>query len=134
MWEATRVSLYDNTFTVAKLQSIANSLGYNKRKAIKGTIKPSRKLVVSANNRPIGITSLNSLSEEGVKTRDPRLTNQKAVKRIVECNDRKGANIVKSITEYELRESVTNSMVNNNIPVDKRIISIMASLSKLLLR
>ena len=26
--QATRVSLYDNTFTVAKLQSITNSLGY----------------------------------------------------------------------------------------------------------
>ena len=46
MGEATRVSLYDNTFTVAKLQSITNSLGYIDTN--KGIIKASRESVVSA--------------------------------------------------------------------------------------
>ena len=44
--EATRVILYDNTFTVAKLQSITNSLGYIN--TTKGTMKASRRSVVSA--------------------------------------------------------------------------------------
>ena len=112
--EATRVSLY-NTFTVAKLQSITNSLGYNMQNTTKGTIKASRKLVVSADDCRIGEISFNSPPEEGVKTRDIPLTNQKAVKRIVECNDRKGANIVKSITECELSEFDISSFTNNKI-------------------
>ena len=37
--EATRVNLYDYTFTVAKLHSITNSLGYKKQKTTGGAIK-----------------------------------------------------------------------------------------------
>ena len=95
--DATRVSLYDNTFTVVKLQSITNSLGYNN--TTKGTIKTSKRSVVSAKDIQIGNDKPNSPSEEGVKTRDIRLTIQKPVKHIIDCNDRKGAKIVKSITE-----------------------------------
>ena len=51
------------------------------------------------------------------------------MKRIIECNDRKGAKIVKSITECELRESDINSIVNNNLPFGKRNIPIMTSLN-----
>ena len=112
--EATRMSLYDNTFTVAKLHSITNSLGYKKQKNTGGTINKSRKLVVSANERRIGASNLNSPPEEGGKTRDHRLANQKAVMRIIEYNDRKGANIVKLITECQLREFAINSFKNSN--------------------
>ena len=42
--DATRISLYDNTFTVVKLQSITNSLGYIN--TTKGTIKASRRSIV----------------------------------------------------------------------------------------
>ena len=108
--EATRVSLYDNTFTVAKLQSITNSLGYIKTNKV--IIKASRNSVVSANDIQVGNDRVNSPSEEGVKTRDIRLINQKPVKRIVECNDREGAKIVKSITDRKFRESDINSIVN----------------------
>ena len=135
--EATRVSLYDNTFTVAKLQSLTNSLGYyNTNKRI---IKASRKLVVSANDIQVGNDRVNSPSLEGVKTRDIWLTNQKPVKRIVECYDRECAKIVKSITECKLRESDINSIVDNNFPFVMRNTSIRTSLnlkklSKLLLK
>ena len=135
--EATRVSLYDNTFTVTKLQSITNSLGYINTN--KGIIKASRKSVVSANDIQVGNDRVNSPSEEGVKTRDLRLTNQKPVKRIAECNDREGAKIYKSITECKLRESDINSIVNSSLPFVKRNTSIMTSinlkkLNKLLLK
>ena len=125
--EASRVSLYDNTFTVAKLQSITNSLGYIN--TTKGTIKASRRSVVSAKDIQIGNDRLISPSEEGVKTRDIRLTNQKPVKRIIECNDRKGAKLVKSITVFELRECDVNSILNSNLLFGKRNIPIMTSLS-----
>ena len=125
--EATRVSLHDNTFTVAKLQSITNSLGYIKTNKV--IIKASRNSVVSANDIQVGNDRVNSPSEEGVKTRDIRLINQKPVKRIVECNDREGAKIVKSITDRKLRESDINSIVNNNLPFVKRNTSMMTSLN-----
>ena len=115
--EATRVSLYDNTFTVAKLQSINNSLGYIDTN--KGIIKASRKSVVSAKDIQVGNDRINFPSKEGVKTRDRRPTNQKPVKRIAECNDREGAKIVKSITECKLRESDINSTVNSSPPFNK---------------
>ena len=117
MGEATRVSFYDNTFTVAKLQSITNSLGYIDTN--KGIIKASRKSVVSAKDVQVGNDRINFPSEEGVKTRDRRPTNQKPVKRIAECIDRVGAKIVKSITEYKLRESEINSTVNSSPPFNK---------------
>ena len=65
--EATRVSLYDNTFTVAKLQSITNSLAYNKQNNTKGTNKASRKLVVSANDCRKEEIRFNSPPEEASK-------------------------------------------------------------------
>ena len=40
--EAMRVSLYDNTFTVAKLHSITNSLGYKARKTPEELLKSQR--------------------------------------------------------------------------------------------
>ena len=122
MGEATRVSFYDNTFTVAELHSITNLLVYNKQKTTGGTINTSRKLVVSANERRIKEINSNSPPEEGSKTRDHRLANQNAVKRTIECNDRKGANIVKSITECQLREFAINSFTNKNIPFDDKTI------------
>ena len=127
--EAALVSLYDNTFTVAKLRSITNSLGYNKQKTTGGTINTSRNLVVSANERRIGEIGFKSPLEEGDKTRDHRLANQNALKLIIEFNDRKGANIVKSITECQLREFAINSFTNNNISFDKKNNSTMTSLN-----
>ena len=137
--EATRVSLYVNTFTVAKLLSITNSLGYNEQKTTGGNINKPRKLVVSANERRFGTSNRNSPQAEGGKTRDRRLTDQNAVMRIIECNDRKGANIVKSITECQLREFAINSFTNSNIRFDNKNISTMTffnlkKLNKLLLR
>ena len=125
--EATRVSLFDNTFTVAKLQSITNSLGYiNTNKRI---IKAPKESIVSAKDIQVGNDRINFPSEEGVKTRDCRPTNQKPVKRIAECNDREGAKIVKSITECKLRESDINSTVNSNSPFTKTNTSTMKSLN-----
>ena len=125
--EATRVSLYDNTFTVAKLQSITNSLGYiNTNKKI---IKAPKESIVSAKDIQVGNDRINFPSEEGVKTRDRRPTNQKPVKRIAECNDREGAKIVKSITECKLRESDINSTVNSNSPFTKTNTSTMTTLN-----
>ena len=51
--EATRVSLYDNTFTVAKLRSITNSLGYQVQKTTGEEISKSKKLVFSPNEHKI---------------------------------------------------------------------------------
>ena len=50
--EATRVSLYDNTFTVAKLHSITNSLGYINTN--KGIIKAPKESIVSAKDIQVG--------------------------------------------------------------------------------
>ena len=85
------MSLYDNAFTVAKLHSITNLLGYNKPKNTGGTINKSRKLVVSSNERRIRASNLNSPPEAGGKTLDHRLANQNAVTGINESNDHKGA-------------------------------------------
>ena len=115
--EATKVSLYDNTFTVAKLKSITNSLGYIDTN--KGIIKASKESIVSAKDIQVGNDKVNIPPEEGVKTRDRRLTNQKPLKRIAECNDRESAKVVKSITESKLRESDINSTVNSSPPFNK---------------
>ena len=125
--EATRVSLYDNTFTVAKLLSITNSLGYINTN--KGIIKAPKESIVSAKDIQVGNDRINSPSEEGVKTRDRRPTNQKPVKRIAKCNDREGAKIVKSITECKLRESDINSTVNSNSPFTQTNTSTMISIN-----
>ena len=125
--EATRVSLYDNTFTVAKLQSITNSLGYINTN--KGIIKAPKESIVSAKDIQVEKDRINSPSEEGVKTRDRRPANQRPVKRIAECNDRVGAKIVKSITECKLRESDINSNVNSNSAFTKTNTSTMTSLN-----
>ena len=137
--EATRVSLYDNTFTVAKLHSITNSLGYKKQKTTGGAINKWRKLVVSANEHQIRASTRNFQPEEGGKTRDHRVANQNAVTGIIEFNDRKGANIVKSITEGQLRESAINFFTTNKIHFQNNNNSTMKSfnlkkLNKLLLR
>ena len=121
--EATRVSLYDNTFTVAKLHSITNSLGYINTN--KGIIKAPKESIVSAKDIQVGNDRINSPSEEGVKTRDRRPTK----KRIAKCNDREGAKIVKSITECKLRESDINSTVNSNSPFTQTNTSTMTSLN-----
>ena len=135
--EATRVSLYDNTFTVAKLHSMTNSLGYINTN--KGIIKAPKESIVLAKDIQVGNDRINSPSEEGVKTRDRRPTNQKPVKRIAKCNDREGAKIVKSITECKLRESDINSNVNSDSPFTQTNTSTMTSinlkkLNKLLLK
>ena len=59
--KATRVSLYDNTFTVAKLQSITNSLGYINTN--RGIIKASKESIVSANDIQAENDRANSPSE-----------------------------------------------------------------------
>ena len=137
--KATQVRLYDNTFTVAKLHSINNSLGYKVQKNTGGAINKSRKLVVPANEHRIGASNRNFSPEEGGKTRDHRLANQNAVTCIIECNDRKSANIVKSITVCQLRDFAINPFTNNNIPFNNKNNSTMTSinlkkLNQLLLR
>ena len=127
--EATRVSLYENTFSVAKLQSITNSLGYKVQKTTGGAISKSKKLVVSANAHRIGSSNRKILPDEGGKTRDHRLTNQNAVPRIIECNDRKGAKIVKLMTECQLREFAFNAFQNNKIPFQYNNISTMTNIN-----
>ena len=137
--EATRVSLYENTFSVVKLQSITNSLGYKAQKTTGGAISKSKKLVGSANAHRIGSSNRKILPDEGGKTRDHRLTNQNAVPRIIECNDRKGAKIVELMTECQLREFAFNPFQNNKIPFQYNNISTMTNINlkkqnKILLR
>ena len=136
-WGKQQELVYDNTFTVAKLHSFTNSLGYINTN--KGIIKAPKESIVSAKNIQVGNDRINSPSEEGVKTRDRRPTNQKPVKRIAKCNDREGAKIVKSITECKLRESDINSTVNSNSHFTQTNTSTMTSinlmkLNKLLLK
>ena len=52
--DATRVKVFDNTFTVAKLRSTTKSLGCQVQKTTGVTIRKSKKLVVSANEHKIG--------------------------------------------------------------------------------
>ena len=80
------------------------------------------KLVVSAKEGRIESSNRNYPPEEGGKTPDHRLANQNAVTRIIECNDRKGANIVKSIIECQLREFAIKTFINNNIPFQSKTI------------
>ena len=103
MGEASRVSLYDNTFTVAKMRSINNSLCYQVQKITGVAISKSSKLVVSANENKIGPSNRKLPLDEGGNSRDRLTTNQNAAMRIIECNDREGEKIVKSISNSLLR-------------------------------
>ena len=115
--EASRVSLFDNKFTVAKLRSINNFLCYQVQKTTGVAFSKSSKPVVSANENKIGPSNRKLPPDEGGKSRDRLTTNQNAAMRIIECNDREGAKLVKSITNCQLREFAFHhfcNLQNNN--------------------
>ena len=107
----SRLSLYDNTFTVAKLRSINNSFGYQVQKITGRANSKSNKSIVSANESKIGKNNRQLPPDEGGKSCDRSTSNQKVAICIIECNDREGAKIVKSITYCQLRESEFNSIL-----------------------
>ena len=72
----------------------------------------SIKSIVSANENKIGPNNRKLPTDEGGKSCDSSTTNQNAATCIIECNDRKGGKIVKSITNCQLRESDFNSILN----------------------
>ena len=96
------MSLYDNTFTVAKLRLINNSLCYQVQKSTGVAISKSSKLVVSANENKIGPSNRKLPLDEGENSRDRLTTNQNAAMRIIECNDREGEKIVKLISKLSI--------------------------------
>ena len=69
--EALRVKVYDNTFTVAKIRSNNNSLGYEKLEKTTGVAKfKSRISNVSANKNEISKSGRKSPPDEGGKSCD----------------------------------------------------------------
>ena len=111
------MSFCDITITVAKLRSINNSLGYQVQKTTGVANSKSIKAIVPANENKIRPNNRKFPLDEGGKSCDRSTTNQNATMCIIECDDRKGAKIVKSITNYQLRESYFSSILkfpNNN--------------------
>ena len=71
-------------------------------------ISKHKKPIVSANELIANRNICQFPPDEGGKTRDRTLANQCATTRIIECSDREGAKIVKSNTEFKLREFSSN--------------------------
>ena len=106
---ASSVSVYDNLFTVIKVRSINNSLGYRNLDNTIGVVKTkSRKSNDSATKNAICKCGCESPPDEGGTSCVQESTNHMADICISECNDRDEVKVVKSISECKFSECQIN--------------------------
>ena len=116
--DASRVSVYNYTITVAKIRIISNSLGYAKLDNTAGLMKAKSKVSnVLAKKSAIFKLVCKSPPDQGEKSCAQTSTNQPKMAEICisECNDRKAAKVAEPITECQLSQLEIPSIPNNYI-------------------
>ena len=115
--DASRVSVYDCTVTVAKFRIISNSLGYAKLDNTAGLMKAKSKVSnVLAKKSAICKLVCKSPPDQGEKSCAQTSTNQLKMAEICisECNERKAAKVAEPITECQLSQFEVRTYPENS--------------------